>query len=222
VVPSDSETKTEPANAPNQRALFRRMTENFSGVYLTMLSIIQGVALTDLAGVAFSSHADFGIVQWVEVATMLWSVIYIWNHFMGDSLMAQWIPDLEDAVLLFGTGVLEIIANHAIVWGIPAWLATGAVMLFLWTIGNFYIRAQQERVVRDPVLMEMLRNRMRPLFIETLGGAVVLSILALASRSPMLALAGVAIASIINIVIGVTSTRFWKIVRAYAYTGKAP
>ena len=34
---------------------------------------------------------------------MLWSLIYVWNHFMGDALMTRWIPDLEDAALLFGT-----------------------------------------------------------------------------------------------------------------------
>jgi hypothetical protein len=62
-----------------------------------MLSIIQGVALTDLSQITFSEHAHFTVVNWVEVATMLWSLIYIWNHFMSDALMTHWIPDLEDA-----------------------------------------------------------------------------------------------------------------------------
>lgn len=232
MVPQERETVKESSNPIDAQALFRSISENFSGVYLTMLSIIQGVALTDLSNVTFSLHAQFTVVHWVQVATMLWSLIYIWTHFMSDALMTQWIPDLEDAVLLFGTGVFEIVANHAIIWGVTPWLSTGAIMLFLWTLGNFYIRAQEERVVRDPVLMEILRRRTRPLVIETLAGAAILGILAAvcrvaladphsgASEPRIIALVCVALAFIVNIVIGVTSTLFWKTVRDYAYTGK--
>lgn len=231
MIQPERETVNESSNPTDAQALFRSISENFSGVYLTMLSIIQGVALTDLSSVTFSSRAQFTVVHWIQVAVMLWSVIYIWTHFMSDALMTQWIPDLEDAVLLFGTGVFEIVANHAIVWGVTVWLSTGAIMLFLWALGNFYIRAQEERVVRDPVLMEILRRRTRPLVIETLGGAVILGILAaicrvtladphsVASEPRIIALVSVALAFAVNIAIGVTSTLFWKIVRNYDTRG---
>ncbi len=38
------------------------MTENFTGVYLTMLSIVQGVAFTDPANIALSEHGHLMIV----------------------------------------------------------------------------------------------------------------------------------------------------------------
>jgi hypothetical protein len=158
------------------------MAENFTGVYLTMLSIIQGVALTDLAQITFSERVHFTAVNWIEVATMLWSLIYIWNHFMGDALMTQWIPDLEDAALLFGTGVFELVANHAIVSSPAAWLATLAIMFFAWTLGTLYIGRQQERVAREPFLKQMLRDRTRPLLLQTLGGGTLLGALAIVCR----------------------------------------
>jgi hypothetical protein len=170
------------ANPPDKQSLFRSMAENFTGVYLTMLSIIQGVALTDLAQITFSERVHFTAVNWIEVATMLWSLIYIWNHFMGDALMTHWIPDLEDAALLFGTGVFELVANHAIVLSPAAWLATLAIMFFAWTLGTLYIGRQQERVVREPFLKQLLRDRTRPLLLQTLGGGTLLGALAIVCR----------------------------------------
>lgn len=223
---SEPETAKDSDNAPDHRALVGSITENFPGVYLTMLSIIQGVAFTDLANIAFSERAHFTVVNWIEVATMLWSLMYIWNHFMADALMTHWIPGLEDAVLLFGTGVFELVANHAIVWGATAWLATLALMLCGWAGGTFYIRRQEERVVRDPALMAVLRRRTAPTLLETLGGGVLLGALSVVcgvtTGSPTLALAAVAVAFAVSLVIGIVSSAFWRRVRRYAYSGEAP
>jgi hypothetical protein len=217
------------ANPSDQQSLFRSMAENFTSVYLTMLSIIQGVALTDLSQITFSEHAHFTAVNWVEVATMLWSLIYIWNHFMSDALMTHWIPDLEDAALLFGTGVFELVANHAIVSSPTAWLATLAIMFFAWSGGTLYIRRQEELVVREPVLMQLLRGRSRPLFLQTLGGGTLLGALAIVCRitgagagahgNGPIALLVVTIAFAASLAIGLISAAFWRRVRRYAHTG---
>jgi len=224
----------ESSNPADHAALFRSMSENFTGVYLTMLSIIQGVALADLANVTFSAHAQFTIVHWIEVAVMLWTLIYVWNHFMGDALMIHRIPDLEDAVLLFGTGILELVANHAIVWGITAWLATLAMMFFGWARGLFYIRRQEESAVRDPVLIEMLRSRMRPILTQTLAAGTSVAALAIAcgvtgaradGSAPglrTLALFAIVIALCASLTIGSFSASFWRKVRHYAHTGEVP
>lgn len=217
-------------NSDDHRDLFRSMTQNFTGVYLTMLSIIQGVALTDLSNIVFSNHTRFTVVDWLQVAVMLWSFVYIWNHFMGDALMSRWIPDLEDAALLFGTGVFEIVANHAILWGVTAWLATLAIMLLVWSAGTNYIRHQEMAVVNDTYLDSVLRERIRPLRFLTLGGGVVLGALAItcavrhahigaSSTEPALALGSVAVALAISLAIGITSASFFRRVRHYAYTG---
>jgi uncharacterized membrane protein SirB2 len=222
------------ANPPDHRALLRVTTENFSGVYLTMLSIIQGVALTDLASIFFSERTHMTIVQWVQVATMLWTLVYVWNHFMADALVSYWIPDLEDAALLFGTGVFEIVANHAIEWGAAPWLTTLAIMLCCWSVGTFYIRRQEEHVVRDPVLLRMLRRRMNSLGVQTFVGGVVMGVAATvcaathagagggAAEGRTIALVSVIVAFGVSVGIGGSSTGFWRRVRRYAYTGEMP
>lgn len=221
------------SNPPDHRSLLRSMTENFTSVYLTMLSIIQGVAFTDLANIAFSEHTHFTIVQWLQVATMLWSLMYIWNHFMGDALMTHWVPELEDAALLFGTGVFELVANHGIIWGVTQWLATLALMLLAWSGGTFYITRQEEHFATDSMLLSMLRQRMRPLRKITSCGGVVLAALAVlcgvthsgaqsaAQTGWAIALASVAAAFAISILIGATSSAFFRRVRHYANTGEA-
>ncbi len=211
------------SNPRDHRDLLRSMTENFTGVYLTMLSIIQGVAFTDLANIAFSEHAHFTMVQWLQVATMLWTLMYIWNHFMADALATHWVPELEDATLLFGTGVFELVANHGISWGVTTWLATLAVMHFAWTGGTFYIGRQEDRFVNDPVLLFMLRRRMRLLRIFTLTGGLLLGALAIVSvtHSSAIALTSVVAALVISLIIGVTSSAFFRRVRHYAFTGQA-
>ena len=218
------ESAEDSANPPDHSALRRMMAENFTGVYLTMLSIIQGVALTDLTTVTFAERAHFSAVNWIEVATMMWSLIYVWNHFMGDALMTRWIPDLEDAALLFGTGAFEIVGNHAIIWGPAAWLGTLAMMFIAWTVGTFYIRRQEERVVRDPMLMELLRHRIRPLLMQTLIGGAIVGALALAClrvpRNASLALVSVAVAFVVSLIIGAVTATYWRRVRRYAQTGK--
>ena len=233
-MPAKRDPAEHSANPPDHRALLRVITENFSGVYLTMLSIIQGVALTDLASIFFSERTHMSAVQWIEVATMLWTLVYVWNHFMADALMAYWIPDIEDAALLFGTGVFEILANHAIVWGAAPWLSTLAIMLCCWSAGTFYIRRQEERFVRDPVLLTVLRRRMKRLGLQTLGGGVVVGAFAVwcgvahagadssSTEARTVALASVAVAFAVSVAIGTTSARFWRRVRRYAYTGETP
>ena len=210
-------------NPRDHVALRTTIAENFTGVYLTMLSIIQGVALTDLSTITFDGREHFTAVNWIEVATMVWTLIYIWTHFMSDALMTRWIPDLEDAALLFGTGVFQLVANHAIAWRPSAWLATLALMFFAWTAGTSYVRWQEERVVQDPKLLELLRRRMRPLLIQTMaGGAIVGALAIVCSRAPdnaSLALTGVVVAFIVSLTIGGFTTMNWRRVRRYAQTG---
>jgi hypothetical protein len=230
--PSDPEAAKASDNPADRPALVRTMSENFTGVYLTMLSIIQGVALTDLSNIVFSERSHFTVLTWIEVATMLWTLIYVWNHFMGDALMTHWIPDLEDAVLLFGTGVFELVANHAIVWSITAWVATIAIMLFAWFFGTHYIRRQEERVVREAGLMELLRRRIRPITVETLAGGVVLLLLAIVCAvthagwqsdsgvSRAVALVSVLASFGVSLAIGVTSAAYWRAIKEYARHGR--
>ena len=218
----------------DNHSLLAKLTGNFAGVYLTMLSIIQGVALTDLAAVTFLGYRQFTLVMWIQVATMLWLIILIWNHFMGDALMTNWVPDLEDAVLLFGTGVFELVGNHAIVLSLTLWLAVLAGLMGGWCLGVLYIRHREEEVVRDPSLLTLLRRRTAPFLMETLGGGLLLAVAAVVAAASHASTGGTQIstgvislgASLLGFTvvsaIGLTSSWHWRRIRRYAQTGRLP
>jgi hypothetical protein len=218
----------------DHRTLWENMTGNFAGVYLTMLSIIQGVAFTDLAAIVFTGYRNFTVVAWIQVATMLWLIILTWNHFMGDALITSWVPDLEDAILLFGAGAFELIANHAVLLGLTVWLGVLAALMVGWCGGTLYIRHREEEVVRDPSLLALLRRRTVPFLVETLGGGLVLGVAAVITGVAHLSTAdrqgwqgAVALgASLLGFIaifaVGFTSSWHWRRIRRYAHTGHLP
>jgi len=50
---------------PHYRVLHQRLNEAFTPTYLTILSIIQAVALTDLATIVAAEYRQFTVVHWL-------------------------------------------------------------------------------------------------------------------------------------------------------------
>lgn len=219
---------------PNYRTLLEKIFREFTGVYLTLLSIIQGVAFTDLSVVIIPAYHQLTPANWIQVITNLAIIIVVWNHFMGDALIWEWIPDLGDALLLFGTGVFELAANHTALVDLTAWLAVLALMMFGWSFAVFYIRRQEEGYVRDPVLLRLMRQRALPTLLSTLVSAIVLALVAVLTRLLVLSaqatqgwkMAAAIVAALMAFVavgaIGLISVRFWRVVATYARTGALP
>jgi hypothetical protein len=147
----------------------------FAATYLTMLSIIQGVALADLAGVVAGHWIHFTIVHWILAATAFCITAEIWTHFMTDATSKGWIPGYGDSVLFFGLGAGELFLNHALTIGLVTWLfgMTGAAAASLGTL--FFIRHSEERDVTDPALLRILRQRAAPHRWHAIAGIVVFS-----------------------------------------------
>jgi hypothetical protein len=66
------------AGASGRRAVYQRLKASYGPTYLTILSVIQAVAMGDLAQVVAGSYQDFTLVQWVltlntfSVQSALW------------------------------------------------------------------------------------------------------------------------------------------------------
>lgn len=225
---------THEPNQPNHRTLLQKIFSEFTGVYLTMLSIIQGVAFTDLSVVIIPVYHQLTPVNWIQVVTNLAIIIVVWNHFMGDALMWEWIPDMADAVLLFGTGVFELAANHTMLVDLTAWLAVLAIMMFGWSFAVFYVRRQEEGYVRDPWLLRLMRRRALPTLLSTLLSGILLALVALLTHllqvpaeatqgwKMVASLVAALIAFVAVGAVGFISERFWRVVATYARTGALP
>lgn len=90
---------------------------SFAGMYLTLLSIIQGVALAAWATDAIPGTA----VGWRELLsvrgideigfriTTLLAIVVIWHAYFWLSVIARWVPSIWDSVLMFTIGAAEFV-----------------------------------------------------------------------------------------------------------------
>jgi hypothetical protein len=111
-----------PAPEPDHLLLHNKLKESFGPIYLTVLSVIQGVALADLASVVQASYQEFTFVHWLLTATNFVMFIIIWNAYTIQGRHMDLDPDLQDAIIPFVFGALELFLNHAITLTLTAWL----------------------------------------------------------------------------------------------------
>ena len=74
-----------------QRATYRRLKGSYSPTYLTILSVVQAVAMGDLAQVVAADYADFTPAQWVLTLNTFGVLIITWNVFSVQSALWRWI-----------------------------------------------------------------------------------------------------------------------------------
>ena len=71
---------TETPIKPHQ-VVHGRMKDSFTSMYQTILSIIQGVALADLAALVAAKYPQFTIVHWLMVLTTFFVLIVVYNVY---------------------------------------------------------------------------------------------------------------------------------------------
>lgn len=95
----------------------RRLKELFVPAYLTLISIVQGVALSMLAGLVEAGYAQFDAVTWVLVVVTLISYVAVWNEYVQGIATYVFIPNLSDALVPFTIAALELLLAHFAVQG---------------------------------------------------------------------------------------------------------
>jgi len=113
---------------PHHRVLHHKMRDSYTPNCLTVLSVIQGVALADLALVVEAGYKQFTLVQWLLVVLNFAILIIIWDSYMQQSILWEWVPDIRDAAIPFALGALELILNHTIILSLSAWLVAFALI----------------------------------------------------------------------------------------------
>jgi hypothetical protein len=163
--------------ASGQRAVYRRLKESYSPTYLTILSVVQAVAMGDLAQVVAASYQDFTLVQWALTFNTFGVLIITWNVFSVQSALWGWIPDVRDSAVPFVVGALELFLNHSIVISLSAWLVAVSLIAIAGALGTLHIswRARGEAEHRE--LLSWLSVHMR-LYIAYLiaGGGILLAL----------------------------------------------
>ena len=100
--------------AANHRVVHGRMKDSFTSMYQTLLSIIQGVALADLATSVAVRYQQLTLLHWLMILTTFDILIVVFQVYWIQSAVWGWIPDIRDAAMPFVFGALELFLNHTI------------------------------------------------------------------------------------------------------------
>jgi len=220
---------------PHYRMIHHKLKDSLSPVYLTLLSVIQGVALADLALVVGASYPQFTLIQWLLVLFNFGVLIGIWNHYMMHNKLWDWIPDLRDAYIPFVVGVLELVLNHTITLSLSAWLFTFAILYMMGALAIWHVRWRAGKEAENARLLSLFRRQHRLFGLSALGAGTLYLLLALASRVESLEASnevqevnGLLVLAIALLVAGglsgfvLLTIRYWRVVVIYARTGYLP
>jgi hypothetical protein len=160
---------------PRQREVYRRLKASYGPTYLTILSVIQAVAMGDLAQVVAGSYHHFTPVQWVLTFNTFGVLIIIWNAYSVQSALWGWIPDVRDSATPFVVGALELYLNHTIIVSLSAWLVAVSLVGVAGAAGTVYTFWRASHEVEHHELLRWLSMHIR-LYVAYLiagGGALV-------------------------------------------------
>ncbi len=93
-------------------AMRNRTKENFPMVLLTLLSIVQALALELIwSHVREADHlfeaSLLAIVSWVQIAATLLGLVLIWVVYASNAMRFRWVPATSDSVYPFVIGIME-------------------------------------------------------------------------------------------------------------------
>jgi hypothetical protein len=220
---------------PHHRMLHRKLKDSFTPTYLTLLSVIQAVALTDLATIVATEYEQFTVVNWLLVLLTFCVLIYIWNVYTIQSIVWDWIPDVRDAAIPFVTGALELFLNHTITLSLSSWLLGLAGIAIIGALGTWHMDRRAGEEAENAKLLSLLRSHHRLFGLNYIGGAILMLLLALISRVGSIEAAagvqgvrGVLAVGIVLLVGGglavsvIISHLYWRKAVVYARTGQLP
>ncbi len=96
----------------------QRAKDHLPAVLLTLLSIVQALALELLWGHIMETQALYqlsfiSVLSWLQVLTTLFGIFLIWLIYSSIVMRFRWVPSTRDSLLPFVVGLVEfaLIAN---------------------------------------------------------------------------------------------------------------
>ena len=175
-------------SAPNPTAaerqiLLHQLKGSFTPIYLTVLSIVQGVTLATLASVVANNYPQFIAVQWALVVLTFCILIIIWHHMTTDAMTWVWIPDFRDSVIPFLLGAFELYQTQAIIIGLGPWLFGMVAGAALAVLQFFHIGFRIPLEAENAQLLNHFRTRRRSEMLQGIVGIILFVSLGVVSVS---------------------------------------
>jgi len=160
------------------QALGERVNSDFIEVYLTLVSIIQGVALQNWAVLVVQEMKKAELWDWTLLGYLLVTgllLIIVWHQYAWGVLSLRWIPRIRDAVIPFCIGAVEFVTIGFLETAqYERWTLAVAILGF---IGWYAYRNSERNTVREDFTSEEVYRRFQAHFLllkrMTLGYAVI-------------------------------------------------
>ena len=109
---------------PAPEMISQRLKGQFAPAYLTLTSIIQGVALSVLAVRVEATYAQFDATDWLLTIATFLVFLEVWNEYLMQVLAFVWVPTLLDSLVPFAFLACELFMAHFVYHGLRGWLLT--------------------------------------------------------------------------------------------------
>jgi hypothetical protein len=113
---------------PAPETVSQRLKGQFAPAYLTLTSIIQGVALAFLAARVEATYTQFDATNWLLTAATFVGFLTVWNEYLMQVLAFVWVPTLLDSLVPFAFLACELFMGHFVFNNLRSWLLTLGLM----------------------------------------------------------------------------------------------
>jgi len=130
----------------------QRATENFPSVLLTLLSIVQALAVellwSHIRATAYLFELNWiSLIAWVQIIATLIGIVLVWIVYSSNAMRFRWLPTTSDSVFPFFIGLLEFMLVEILgPDDIGQWLILLAMVFAMmhWIAHHTMKRARQE------------------------------------------------------------------------------
>jgi hypothetical protein len=79
----------------------------FTGVYLALITIVQGITLASIAQSAAGAFGHYTGFQWFAAVNIFVAILATWQEYMIGALVFSWLPTIVDTAVPFVLGLAE-------------------------------------------------------------------------------------------------------------------
>lgn len=198
-----------------------RMKENSPMVLLTLLSIVQALALELLWSQVLESAFLFdmswtALLAWIQVAANFTGIVVIWIVYASIAMRFRWVPSMSDSVYPFIIGVLEFILVETLDPEYMGWwfFCLGLIFGLMTWVNHMKMRRARLDGENDEFFAHLEPATVRdfyPAFISITGFFMAGSYLAISGDRGIVALIAVAAALAILLRQMLVAARIWDI-----------
>ena len=161
----------------------QRATSMFPSVMLTVLSMVQALALellwTRLSESPFLWDGGWNaLLGWAQVLAVLLGLLEIWLFYISLVLRLSWVPSMWDSVVPFGIGIIEftlIELTRPATLGL--WLCTAAVLLIFAILAGHHIAVRARRLDENQEFFSDIgRASRRDFTLPAIAGAILVAL----------------------------------------------